>query len=190
MTQIPTLAQVMSLTSGVSSSTAFSNDECFVLYAVLACLQPTDTFLEIGMQLGRSSSIALQLQKAIGFRSVHCDPYTDQPDYHLQWKLMAESTGAKYEHLMFNSDHLEDYYFAPYKLRPSVIFIDGDHTYPVVRGDMDIALRMLTPDGAILCHDYGNPGLPDVNQAANEIEATGKVKRVALVDSLLVWRRA
>lgn len=185
-TEVPTFNEVMALTSTVSSSTAFSDVECRGLYNALRWLTPADTFLEIGCQLGRSSSIALQLQKALGFQSIHCDPYTDQPDFHQQWLEMAAATGAEYTLLKMNSALIP---FVSPLPEPTIIFIDGDHTYPVVRGDMDMAVEILLHDhdSLILTHDYGNPGLPDVTRAADEVEALGKVWRMALYDSLLVW---
>jgi hypothetical protein len=64
-------------------------------------------------------------------------------------------------------------------LRPDVIFLDADHSYPSVMGDMD-AWTPLLADGGVLCgHDYGYGGWPDVKTVVD-----ARVPKFRLIDTL------
>jgi len=50
-----------------------------------------------------------------------------------------------------------------------LVFIDGDHSAPAVRADVDAALKVLRPGGVLACHDYGEDCCcPGVRQALDE----------------------
>ncbi len=57
--------------------------------------------------------------------------------------------------------------FSPYAGRMDVIFIDASHSYSYVKADTEAALKMLSPDGAILWHDY--PTYPGIFAYLNEL---------------------
>jgi hypothetical protein len=44
--------------------------------------------------------------------------------------------------------------FSPFYGRCDLIFVDGGHTYPLVKSDSRHAFKMLKPGGVILWHDY------------------------------------
>jgi predicted O-methyltransferase YrrM len=46
------------------------------------------------------------------------------------------------------------YDFAPYAGKVDLVFIDGGHSYRHVRSDTENALRMLSPHGIIVWHDF------------------------------------
>ena len=48
-----------------------------------------------------------------------------------------------------------------------MIFIDGDHTYPAVKRDLEVYAPMVRPGGLFSGHDYQH-GFPGVVQAVNE----------------------
>jgi acetyltransferase-like isoleucine patch superfamily enzyme len=58
--------------------------------------------------------------------------------------------------------------FAAYKLRPNLIYIDGDHEYESVIGDLRGWLALMDPGGVLLGDDYDFPG---VKQAVDEMSA-------------------
>ena len=62
----PTLAEVMELTDTISGHTAFEGIECAKYFELLMSLPWRANIVEIGLQFGRSSSIALQVAKAHG----------------------------------------------------------------------------------------------------------------------------
>ena len=58
-----------------------------------------------------------------------------------------------------------------YKNEMDLIFIDGGHTYSVVKNDSEKSFEMLNPNGIILWHDYvpGKKSAKDVVKYLNEI---------------------
>lgn len=50
--------------------------------------------------------------------------------------------------------------YSPYEASIDVIYVDGSHSYSYVKNDTEAALRMLTPQGAIVWDDY--PGYAGV----------------------------
>jgi len=66
-------------------------------------------------------------------------------------------------------------------------FIDGDHSAENVRADASLALRLLTPDGLLVFHDYASAVDPGVTAVVNEIVAAGGTL-LSVVESLAVVR--
>lgn len=53
-------------------------------------------------------------------------------------------------------------------LKPSLVFIDGDHSYPAVKADIEAWWPLIKEGGGILCgHDYGG-GWEGVKRAVDE----------------------
>jgi len=85
---IPTFEEVMQITQNISGCAALENPEAKGLYDCCVQVPQGGVVVEVGCQLGRSSSLITQLAKAIGFHSIHIDPYTEQPDYLKGWAEM------------------------------------------------------------------------------------------------------
>ena len=102
-----TFDEVMALTSTVSSATAFSDVECRALYDQCFKLNPSSVVVEIGCQLGRTSSIIAQVGKEIGYRSIHIDPYTQQFEYLRGWIEMMHKVGNPFTFLCMRTDQAE-----------------------------------------------------------------------------------
>jgi len=64
-----------------------------------------------------------------------------------------------------------------YTRKMDLIFIDGGHTYSVVKNDSEKSFDMLTSDGIILWHDYvpGKRSAKDVVKYIHEISKTRKL---------------
>lgn len=68
-----------------------------------------------------------------------------------------------------------------------LLFIDGDHTYPGIRGDIEAWLPLVAEGGWILFHDYGSPDWPNVKQVVDMYD--GKEFEVILVvDTVAIAR--
>jgi hypothetical protein len=59
--------------------------------------------------------------------------------------------------------------FEPYKQKIDLVFIDASHSYSYVKSDTQAALRIVSPGGTILWHDY--PAYPGVFVYLNELGA-------------------
>ncbi len=56
-------------------------------------------------------------------------------------------------------------------IRPTMVFVDGDHSYPGVWADLAFLLERLAPGTPVLCHDYG--GIEGVRRAVDQSVAGG-----------------
>ena len=61
-----------------------------------------------------------------------------------------------------------------------LIFIDGGHTYSVVKNDSEKSFEMLNSNGIILWHDYvpGKRSAEDVVKYINEISKQKKIYKI------------
>src|SRR5213592_1107799 len=72
-----TFDEVMTFTRTVSSADAFRDEECRRYYEILDSLDPGSLIVEVGLEFGRSSSVALQVAKAKQLRYRGIDPFWD-----------------------------------------------------------------------------------------------------------------
>jgi len=56
-------------------------------------------------------------------------------------------------------------------ITPTMVFVDGDHSYEGVLADLALLASFLAPGTPVLCHDYH--GLPGVKRGVDEAIATG-----------------
>lgn len=162
--------EVMQLTRTVSSSTAFDDAECKAMYDACQEVPFGGVVVEVGCQLGRSSSLISQC--ALGkFHTVHVDPFTDQPEFLKQWHQMMWGIGGRdhfYTHLCMRTEQ------ALWQLEMlggngiDLAFIDGDHEYPGVMIDLEALCPMIKQGGLLTMHDYGRESLPGVFKAIEE----------------------
>ena len=67
-----------------------------------------------------------------------------------------------------------------YKNEMDLIFIDGGHTYSIVKSDSEKSFEMLSPRGIILWHDYvpGKKSARDVVKYINKISKQKKIYKI------------
>lgn len=185
-----TFDEAMKLTSTVSSNAAFSDLECRTFWDLLNTLPATATVVEIGCQLGRTSSLILQAAKNRGFVPDFIDPWTEQPDYCRQWMVMAHSVGVPFRLHMMRTDQTE--HIGQYGI--DFLLIDGDHTAQGVKTDTTMMMGRMKRGGIVCAHDYGRDSLPDVWEQINIYLANRWQKNLwepmVIADTLGVWRRS
>ena len=180
--------QAMQLTRTVSGSAALDDVECKGMYNALQEVPFDGLVVEVGCQIGRSSSLIAQC--ALGkFRTVHIDPYVDQPDFLTRWHRMMWAIGGTdhaYTHLCMTTEqaawHLEK--FGPIDLA----FIDGDHEYPGVMLDLELVALRIKQGGLLTMHDYQRESLPGVTLAANSLSPE-LWAYLGIHGTLGIWRR-
>ena len=175
--------EVMQLTRTVSSATAFSDVECKALYELCLRQRPLSRVVEIGCQLGRTSSIIAQVGKSLGYRSVHIDPYTSQYEYLGPWVKMMHEVGNPFTLHCMRTDQVR---FQP---EIDMLLIDGDHTTSGVKKDCEFADEHVRRGGIMCAHDYLREGLPEVGQVMKAYAVEPKWKMLGLYDTLGVWQR-
>ena len=142
--------------------------EAYVLSLITAYLQPKSIF-EIGTASGQGT--LLMARQAPEATIDTLDLGRAQAAFGVQHDLPpwseVESIGAAYRetaHANRVTQHFGDsatFDYDPFSERMDLVFVDGAHTYEYVRSDSENALRMLSPNGAIVWDDcnYRNPGV-------------------------------
>jgi len=89
----------------------------------------------------------------------------------------GEEVEKKIKIIFQNSINLEHYKF---RNQMDLIFIDGGHTYSVVKSDSEKSFEMLNTNGIILWHDYvpGKKSAKDVVKYINEISKKKKIYKI------------
>jgi hypothetical protein len=153
---LPTFEEIMQVTEQISSAPAFENPDARGLYDCCKYVPSGGCVVEVGCQLGRSSSIIAQLGKYIGYHSIHIDPYTEQPECLKAWtKMMYRLSGAfalfcmRTEQAEWYLSHLDSI---------NVAFIDGDHEKRAVEIDLRLLANKIVRGGFLAAHDYTHPG--------------------------------
>lgn len=181
-----TFEEVMVVTRTVSSSVTFSDIECAALYSAL--VQVSGTVVEVGCQLGRSSSVIAQVQKERGFHCIHIDPYTEQPQYAAGWLDMMLRLGDRDNHafclLCMRTDQAE--WLLSKIGEIDLAFIDGDHEFASVMMDLFLIGDRVRRGGYLLAHDYDNEIFPGVKQALDSYMDI-KWHLLGVEDTMGVW---
>lgn len=189
-----TFEEVMAVTeAGPTPHTCFYTEECRAYFDLLNVLPAGAVVLEIGLQFGRSSSIALQVCKDRDLAYFGIDYFQEPPEAEEVWRSQALSIDCPNITLIkknsFDVDPLEI---------PAVIhlaLIDGDHYTAGVNNDCALVLPCIPVGGHVLFHDYGNVCLPEVAPEADrwllghEPSAGRKWTKLGVYMSLAVWRR-
>lgn len=103
-------------------------------------------------------------------------------------KFRYSSTDVEHKvvQLFGDSKQLDE---TPYLDACDVVFVDGSHAYSYVVSDSSKALRMVSPGGLVLWHDYRGPHeVRDVYRALNELSRTLPLVHIAGT-TLVAYRR-
>lgn len=182
-----TFDEAMVLTRTVSSSTAFEDDECRAYFDVLMSLPPDSLIVEVGLEYGRSSSIALQVAKEHGLRYWGIDSFSDEVAS--KWLDMALPFANPPRFKLWRQPSNDFMITEPI----AAILIDGDHTYEGVMADCEHFLPHVMQGGYAMFHDYARESLPGVTQAVQEYWLAHSVEWMPEVmrstGTLGIWRR-
>jgi predicted O-methyltransferase YrrM len=196
---IPSFEDVMQLTRTISSSAALEDDAALGLYVCLIQVPRAGIVVETGCQIGRSSSMIAQLAQAIGFHSIHIDPYCCEPpgvaseseDYRQRWVTMMRRIGGEHEHrftlLCMRTD--QAYWMLDLVGRIDLAYIDGDHSQNGVEVDLALVASRIKTGGLLTAHDYGSTGLPDVKPTIDAYVNNDSWEPIGVWGTLGVWRR-
>lgn len=184
----PTFSEVMQLTQMVSGHAALTDEEARLLYDCSLLIPPGGLAVEVGCDLGRSSSLLVQVARETPFRILHIDPFGNR-DTASSWigtvLGAAQSKGVstlfamKTEQAVPLLEKLAPFDFA---------YIDGDHDYEGVKTDLCLVAERIRPGGILCAHDYASYSLPGVWRAFEEW-LTPQWKPIGHVYTLGAWKR-
>lgn len=137
---------------------AFSTFDMEILVPEVEKLKPGDTYLEIGVDKGKSLSVARMVAKK-GVFIIGVDVRED-PRIKGTIFYRADSTKLPVE---WQGDPID------------VLFIDGDHSYEGCKADIDGWYPHMKKHGVILFHDCDSTS-PGVVKAVEEFANTNKLK--------------
>ena len=179
-----TLSEAMELTRTVSSETAFMDNECEAYFNLLQALPTHALVVEVGLQFGRSSSIALQVSKANNLRYWGIDDWSEPPEAEAKWLELARTVGGPFQLSKLRSN------MVIVGEAIDLILIDGDHSYQGVTDDCNHFLPRVRQGGHALFHDFGRNSLPDVYNAVRDyMDGNPQWLEKPAVGTLGIWRR-
>lgn len=139
---------------------AFSVYDAEVLVPEVAKLEPGQVYVEVGVDRGKSLSIARMVAK----QGVHV--------WGVDLRDNPQVPGTGFLH----GDSVEMSTKWDRSLPIDVIFIDGDHTYLGCKRDIDAWYPLMSETGIMLFHDHDETS-PGVMQAVAEFVNTHMVQR-------------
>ena len=191
---VPSFERVMSITGPISDPSHLTEEEAKALYDCLRSLPSGATVVEVGCQLGRSSSVIAQVKAPLSLRTIHIDPFL-AIEWAQKWIAMMMEVDANWNHaftlLCMRTEAAEWQLERLCRDGIDLAFIDGDHSYRGVAIDMEKVARGVSPGGFLLCHDYLQTALPQVRQAINDFldRNLGEWEHIGNYGTLGVWKR-
>ena len=193
---IPDFPTIMQITGNTHATATLMDAEAKLLYDACLTIPRGGIVVEVGCQLGRSSSIISQLSYAIGYDSIHIDPYTRQQEWMKQWAEMMYRLGPQ-DHQRFSLLCMRTQQAEGILTRLGTLdmaYIDGDHEYPGVMIDLRLVADKVKSGGMLAVHDYTPGEGPDysfhgVVEAMNTYLASGLWEKVAQAGEMGTWRR-
>ncbi len=179
-----TFEQAFEFTQMVGSHTSFEDQESRAYFAILMTLPEGSRIAEIGLQFGRSSSIALQVALERGLKYIGIDPFTDEYGQRAMplWNQMAKQIGADYSLFQANSCNF------PIYCELAAILIDGDHSEEQVYSDCERFLPHVTHFAFL--HDYQRESNPEIEAAAKRYFGQHpEWSYLGIVCTLGIWKR-
>jgi Methyltransferase domain len=188
---IPTLNELMVLTSTVGNYNLLQDAECHAMYDTLLQLPDGATVVEVGCDYGRSSSLIQQVAAAKNFLTIHIDPWICFPDRGAAWmQVMCEK--CPYQPFILLKMTTVEAMFLLESIGTQegarqfdMVFIDGSHDQSDVENDLRIVASHVKSGGFLTAHDYPSAGVSD---AIDPFVATGWTK-VRQAYGFGVWRR-
>ncbi len=147
--------------------------------------------LEVGVYGGRSAVVELRGALAGAAARGSPDPQhfgvdIDPGFFDRAARTLAEA-GLAERCLLYHGDLRR--FLREVPIVPTMVFVDGDHSYEGVRADLETLRSVLAPGTPVLCHDYW--GIEGVRRAVNELVAAGDFEAVgAFAGSVLLTARA
>jgi len=139
---------------------------------LLCVLSKGKSIFEIGTYRGRTThNLALNAKKVITFdlgSNTSGDGYKD----YVVGEIWKSNNHKNVTQLIGNSTNFD---FTPYYNQFDVVFLDGGHSYEVVKNDFSISLHLLKSGGHLVIDD---PNWAGVKKAIEELQNEYEINRI------------
>lgn len=164
------------------------------LYRLCAKIPRNGVAVEVGCQLGCSSTIISSLSYDIGYNTIHIDPYTQQEEVLHGWTDQMFKLAGDWDHrfclLCCRTEQALWYLERLFRNGINFAFIDGDHMADGVRTDMDVIASSIKHGGHLACHDYGHVDFPGVKEEVDHyMMQDGGFQFEGMAHGMSVWIR-
>jgi len=185
---VPTFDEVMVLTSTLANEHSLQVPECQAMYDVLCELPDHAVCIEVGCDVGRSSSLISQVAAARDFLTIHVDPWEWFKDRAKEFmgNLAERCEWHRFIVLHMTTEQANWYIYRITAAGIDFAFIDGAHDTPTVEMDLEIVATLVKPGGFLLAHDYPSGGVTEAIDPF--IERGGWVKHKQAM-GLGIWRK-
>jgi cephalosporin hydroxylase len=176
-----TFEQAYEFTKTIGSHTSFEEEECRAYFDILMRTPKHSLIVEVGLEYGRSSSIALQVARVNDLDYVGIDPFPDVKVWESWIENFAGLSPLVYKHKSCDVDGIGTI---------SAILIDGDHSYEGVKADCEHFLPHVRMGGFAMFHDFDRESLPEVAAAARDyLDQHPSWELLKVVGTLAIWRK-
>lgn len=151
-----------------------------LIVSALCQLHQSKTFFEFGTYLGQTTWLVAHNNPETKLFTLDLPSSNDRsnvkleltdPHLFVQWERgVAFADTPEAERIVRLVGDSADFDFSPYFGNMDAVFIDASHSYSYVKADTEAALKMLSPTGVLIWHDY--PAYPGVFAYLNELART------------------
>lgn len=145
------------------------------LYDSVKDLGPENLVVEIGCDLGKSTTLLGLMARELGFTFYTVDPFANLDSYEPFVENMKHNGLTDTVHLIKDSSLVAHALFKDESI--DVLFNDGDHAEEGVDGDCKVWLQKIKRGGLALFHDYGEETWPGVTKAVDKYMGKWKTIR-------------
>lgn len=164
----PELADVAVPIGAMDPEAANPNQAEHMLVCAIAAVRKARHIFEFGTYFGRTTyHLARLLPEAEVFTLDVPAEETPRPGPHVGALFRGTPEASRITQIRLDSRKFDT---TPHRGRFDLVWIDGDHSYKLVRNDTQKAFELLAPGGVILWHDYA-PKKPGFVSFVEELTA-------------------
>jgi len=181
--------KAMEHTRAIHTEASYAEDELELLWNYVTAI-PLDysTVLEVGCEMGRSTSILAQACQEEGHRLVCIDPFHTY-DGAASEKFLRRMVQLKYPFTLHIMTTLQAGNLGLLPTWLDLVHIDGDHSFQGIMDDCRLLLPTIRGGGFAVFHDYGNSNLPHVKEVVDYYREAFNWESTEEVGSCFVMRK-
>jgi predicted O-methyltransferase YrrM len=165
----------------VNEETGHANAVDLLFVSAMAKHRQARRLFEIGTYMGRTSYHLTHASEGATVTTVNLAPETDARwGPYLQVYFRGRERAKQIHQVWADSTQMDT---TPYRGQMDFVFVDGDHSYEVVKADTFKAFEVMAPGGMIVWHDYAakSPGVYRFFEEFTRDRPVFRVRRTCLL---------